>query len=102
MWRSSPRSRLLKPKCFKCEKPILSAVRSESAEDFWDCPQGVVLSGGGNFGSRLYDGWMDGIYIEIVICDDCLKANKKLIREVHRPEATFGAINKRKKVKNGD
>jgi hypothetical protein len=62
-------------KCFKCQKDITSAISDTSP---WDAPNGgVVLSGGNNYGSTLYDSLVDGISIEVVICDECLKIAKE-------------------------
>lgn len=80
------------PKCFKCEKEVEGAISTRDPAELWNSPEGIVLQGGGNFGSAVYDGMVDGIYIQVVICDDCLRAHKGLLREVHRPEATFGGI----------
>ncbi len=60
------------PKCFKCEKDIESAIRDGDA---WDYPGGAVcFEGGFNFGSAIYDAMIDGIAVEILVCDGCLKA----------------------------
>ncbi len=62
-------------KCFKCEKGLYSAM---VGIDPWEGPAGAVtLEGGWNFGSALYDAMMDGVYAEVVICDECLKAAQK-------------------------
>ena len=74
------------PKCFKCEKEIECAYillppadSSESIphtnDDTWNAPAGAVsFEGGHNFGSTIYDALIDGITVEIIVCDDCLKA----------------------------
>lgn len=68
--------------CFCCEKKLESAVKDGSA---WDMPSGgVILDGGGNFGSTLYDGFMDGIFIRLIICDECLEEKRGLLRERRR------------------
>jgi hypothetical protein len=61
-------------RCFKCEKEIKAAVVSDDDKDTWEMPDGVHFSGGWNFGSSLYDAMMDGLHVEIVVCDDCIKA----------------------------
>lgn len=58
------------PRCFKCGKVL-----------DWSTPNGVVFSGGGNFGSELYDTMLDDILVSILICDGCLKANRGRIME---------------------
>ncbi len=66
-------------KCFKCEKEIGAAYIQEEPDPStsWEAPcGGVSFEGGWNFGSALYDAMMDGIYVEVVICDDCLAAAK--------------------------
>lgn len=73
-------------KCFKCEKELVSAVVDG---DPWEFPSGGVLfAGGWNFGSELYDAMIDGIYVDIAICDDCLKVAKgdDRMREMRKVE----------------
>jgi hypothetical protein len=78
------------PKCFKCERYIKCAVKTGSADDYWDCPWGLVLRGGGNFGSTHYDSLVDGIGVDVVICDECLVKYGHLLREVERGEPCDG------------
>ena len=66
--------------CFCCEKELTSAGEKDMA---WDMPSGgVILEGGGNYGSRLYDSMMDGVHIKLIICDNCLKNKRGLLREI--------------------
>jgi hypothetical protein len=68
-------------KCFKCEKRVPCCGLNDGS---WECPSGAVhFDGGSNYGSTLYDAGVDGIYVELVICDDCLKKGKEsnLMRE---------------------
>jgi len=68
--------------CFCCEEEIDSAARDSSA---WEMPScGVILEGGGNYGSTVYDSMMDGIFIRLVICDNCLKEKRGFLREVRK------------------
>jgi len=72
-------------KCFKCEKEIECAyIRNtdNKENDTWEMPSGAVsFEGGSNFGSTLYDSMVDGIYVEILVCDECLIAGKANLRE---------------------
>lgn len=70
------------PCCFKCERPIQCGIRTEDPNDYWEFPQGLVMTGGNNFGSTLYDAMMDGKFVTVLICDDCLTKHKHLLREV--------------------
>lgn len=72
------------PKCFKCEKYVKCAVRNASTDEHWQIPCGILLTGGDNFGSKIYDALVDGIWIEIILCDDCLEKNKHLLRKTKR------------------
>jgi hypothetical protein len=59
--------------------------------DPWEMPSGGVhFEGGWNFGSALYDAMMDGIHVEVVVCDECLKVAssvmKREMKKVHTPE----------------
>jgi hypothetical protein len=76
-------------KCFKCEKEMSTAM-SGGDEETWVWPVGVVLTGGDNFGSSIYDAAMDGIMVQVVICDNCLKKHNTLFREVVDMRRTWG------------
>ena len=68
------------PRCFKCNEEIKSSLDEDLV---WEAPSGaVVLEGGHNFGSRVYDSMNDGISIKILICDDCLKTHRIRIKEI--------------------
>ena len=62
------------PKCFKCEKEIKPACEPRSENDLWVMPCGVHFQGGSNFGSAIYDSMVDGIAVQVIICDNCIKA----------------------------
>lgn len=71
--------------CFKCDKLILCAVSCDEEKYVWEMPSGSVLfKGGDNFGSTLYDSMVDGVSVEIIICDDCLTKHKNKLREIER------------------
>jgi hypothetical protein len=65
--------------CFKCERDIEGAGLAA-----WETPGGVLFEGGWNYGSTLYDAAWDGLYAQVVICDDCVKAARgtRRLREV--------------------
>ena len=70
-------------KCFKCEKNIGCAIVTDKEENIWEMPADAVnFHGGSNFGSTLYDSMVDGIAVEILICDECLTSNKDKLREI--------------------
>jgi hypothetical protein len=69
------------PKCFKCEKEIGPAINCpnvlDTVKEVWDAPSGAVyFEGGHNFGSSLYDSLVDGVTVEILVCDECLQIAK--------------------------
>lgn len=70
------------PKCFSCEEEIECAVVSDDEEDYWNFPQGVIVRGGGNFGSSVLDSLVDGIMVEFIICDACLLMKEDITRRV--------------------
>ena len=68
--------------CFKCGKWLHSSMTELSP---WEGPSdGSLFEGGHTFGSTLYDSAVDGITVQIVACDDCLKAAKgtNALREI--------------------
>ncbi len=78
------------PCCIVCKCGIRPAVHSIdskikkhiSFDDSWEMPKGaVVFSGGGSFGSTIYDTMIDGIAVKVLICDKCLRKNKKYLNE---------------------
>ena len=79
-------------RCICCERLIEPACKTDSEEEYiemsWEMPSDAVsMDGGANFGSTLYDSMMDGIGIEMVICDECIKKAKEkgFIRETKGP-----------------
>ena len=86
------------PKCFKCDKPIEAAWGCDTPEEeekhAWQGPGGATLfEGGFTFGSALYDAPIDGVYVEIIVCDECLKQAKQrgeeVMREIKRNPTDF-------------
>jgi ribosomal protein L37AE/L43A len=68
--------------CFKCERELEVAGNAEGITA-WDMPHcGVSFWGGDNYGSQVYDSMCDGIRVNLVVCDDCLAANRAMYREV--------------------
>jgi hypothetical protein len=70
------------PCCFKCERPIKCGIETKDPRDYWESPWGLTMTGGTNFGSSLYDAMIDGIFVNVLICDECLVQYKHLLREV--------------------
>lgn len=68
--------------CFVCGNPIEASVSSSHICLAWDVPQGVSFIGGSNFGSKHFDAAVDGIHLQIVICDECIEKNRDRGREV--------------------
>lgn len=58
-------------KCFKCNKKIKI--------DEYGCliTNAVRFHGGNEYGSTIFDALIDGVFAEIVICDECLEKYKK-------------------------
>jgi len=77
----------LYPRCFKCERPTKCAFTGNNPEEAWGAPWGVCMKGGGNFGSALYDSFIDPLRtgLEVILCDDCIEKNKHLVRETGVP-----------------
>jgi hypothetical protein len=82
------------PKCFKCEKEIRPACEPRSENDIWKSPCAVLLQGGSNFGSTLYDSFVDGIAVQVIICDDCIKTAQGTdrLREVKLREKKYWEV----------
>lgn len=71
------------PKCFRCDKRLRESMSGMGA---WEGPSDAVcFLDGGNFGSGIYDSCYDGCRVEILVCDDCLTANRDAIREYETP-----------------
>ena len=72
--------------CFACKRELICAVVPANEDDekelIWECPGGaVIFHDTGNFGSSLYDSFMDGNGCAIAICDDCLREKESLVRK---------------------
>ena len=60
--------------CFACGKKLLAAIKKNTNNQ----PSGAVcFRAPGQYGSRLFDPMNDNEYIEVNICDACLKKNAK-------------------------
>ena len=70
-----------KPFCFCCGEKIECAIRDDSDESHWEMPCGVHFTGGGNYGSTVFDALMEECNVEIVICDKCFSEKKTLARK---------------------
>lgn len=71
---------MCEPRCFKCDEKLKSSMTDESP---WNMASGaVIMSGGGSFGSSLYDSMVDGVSIKILVCDKCLRENKYKVKEI--------------------
>lgn len=58
-------------------------VPEDHEAETWEYPGGATLfQGGWTFGSSLYDAELDGISVEIIVCDECLTKYKANIREM--------------------
>jgi hypothetical protein len=78
--------------CIVCHRPIEPAVKTDKDEHnmmSWEMPSdAVLLMGGDSFGSTIYDSLIDGIDIQVIVCDKCLEKAKvaNLIREINVPK----------------
>jgi len=74
------------PKCFNCGRDIQAGMMTPSSDDdYWQMPTDAVhFEGGSSYGSQLYDALIDGITVELVICDSCLAKNKDRVRHIIR------------------
>jgi hypothetical protein len=64
--------------CFKCNQRIESAA---APDDRWETPgYASLFRGGFSYGSTLYDAVADGVHVEIIVCDDCLREAKGTTR----------------------
>jgi hypothetical protein len=60
--------------CFKCGKELESAFPPEHTDDNQPYA-GTTFVSHGHYGSTAFDA-MDGSFLELNICDDCLRANR--------------------------
>lgn len=69
-------------KCFKCEKDILPRYE-RAITSVWEMPAGaIILIGGDNYGSSKFDAMMDDVFVQLLICDDCLEQYPRLYRKI--------------------
>lgn len=79
----------MKHHCLVCEKPIC-AVLSDNADPFeFDKSStppndATCWTSVGNYGSTILDIGPEDWFVEIVICDECLKAKQKFIHRWQR------------------
>jgi hypothetical protein len=65
-------------RCLKCGRPIDSAIKGE--DPFTAPKDASIFRMICTFGSQLYDLMVEPLEIEVIICDDCMKANKRYFR----------------------
>ena len=65
-------------RCFKCGRPIDSAVEGESPFETPD--RASIFRMISSFGSNSYDLLVEPMVIEAIVCDDCMKANQRYFR----------------------
>ena len=69
-------------RCLKCGRPIDQAINKTSQ---WTAPKdALVFSATNSFGSKLYDLAIENLLIEIIVCDDCIKANQRYFNIVKK------------------
>ena len=71
---------MAKSKCFCCDKDIDSAMTDT---DPWNSPSDALcFVVTGSFGSTYFDKlcYPEGVNIEVIICDECMRSNKDKIR----------------------
>lgn len=83
-WQEKARKVKRSPaKCIVCEEEQ-EVKGNGTVEETWQSPDGIAFRGGGNYGSKYFDGMMSRTELEIIICDDCLEKKQHLMREVYR------------------
>lgn len=67
--------------CFKCLKELeLAFPDGNKFENTKEPSHGLIFSGPGNYGSRVYDPTMSAPSLVVWICDDCIIGNKELVQ----------------------
>jgi len=67
--------------CIVCQGAVLGSDGGGQCP--WAAPGGALLfQDTGTYGSRLNDAAVDGHYFNILICDECVEANRDLVREM--------------------
>lgn len=62
--------------CFKCEKPLQAAAPYDDDRLLIQPYEGVMFRSSGNYGSTVWDPQSSSWELHIIICDECMKANK--------------------------
>lgn len=75
-------------RCFVCEKHLQDAINGNTFYDFETPPNdAVIFHTHGNYGSTIFDpNPNDGKFLEIAICDECLKNKDYLVLEVTKTQ----------------
>ena len=71
-------------KCFKCNVTLESSISSDEDQEL-DEPtlNSIAFISHGNYGSTIFDP-MDGSYLEIYVCDQCLVNFKNKVYHITR------------------
>lgn len=80
--------------CFKCGEKLVSAMSGKESFTV-NCPpsNALVFTSRGNYGSTIFDPFMDSSdYLEIMICDSCVKSNLDRVKRVVKTETKIKMV----------
>ena len=76
-------SKMTVKECFVCGENIECEMHEdEGIQEGWPYG-GLWFRARGNFGSTIFDPMMNHEYLEVLICDECVKAKAKSIRHIY-------------------
>jgi len=80
--KEKPPYKIVDEKCFICNKSLKREISSSDPNTIWPVYDGISFRATGNYGSTVFDPITDDGFLEILICDECIKKKSKQIKRV--------------------
>jgi len=80
-----------KVQCFCCDKELDAEFPLDDPLTLSPIYDGLIFRASGNFGSTIFDPMptCQEEYLQVIICDDCIKRKAKRVTRIHNIERTI-------------
>lgn len=75
-----------KSQCICCGDWLIAEFVDDDPLTISPIYDGLIFRASGNFGSRIFDPISIEEYLQVIICDDCIKRNVKRVTRIHNIE----------------
>lgn len=78
--------------CFCCGRTLEAEPVENEPLTISPIYDGLIFRASGNFGSRIFDPISIEEYLQVIICDDCIKRNVKRVTRIHNIERVTTSV----------